>query len=177
MAWQNDLEKSMDTFDRLILPVLPKLVRGQYIRVEGTQEEIAQMLDQRIGIDAMIDQGDVVYGLGSRIQLDTGVWNTFTIRCDRESGHITEFEKLRKAIANEGMRPHLTMQAYVEKDQLQSIGMARTRDIIEYIETHDCPVRKSWDGKWAEFIVVDWGKMLKAGYKVKLIDRRCAKSA
>lgn len=177
MAWQNDLEKSMDMFDRLILPVLPKLVRGQYIRVEGTQEEIAQMLDQRIGIDAMIDQGDVVYGLGSRIQLDTGVWNTFTIRCDRESGHITEFEKLQKAIANDGMRPHLTMHAYVEKNQLQSIGMARTRDIIEYIETHECPTRKSWDGKWAEFIVVGWDKMLKAGYKVNVIDRRYAKSA
>lgn len=167
MAWIDDLSSSMSAFDRLILPVLPKLVSGKYIRVEGRPEEIALYLDQSVGIDAMMDQGNVVYGLGSRIQIDSGVWDDFTIRCDRESGHITELEKLRNAIKNDGMRPHLTMQAFVVRDVLKSIGVARTRDIIDYINKTDCPVRRSFDGKgWAEFVIVGWDAMKKAGYKV-----------
>lgn len=174
MAWRNDLEKSMDVFDRLILPVFPKLVRGEYIRVEGTDEEIAQMLDKHIGIDAMVDRDGIVFGLGSRIQINSGVWNTFTIRCDRESGNLTEFEKLKCAIENDAMRPHLTMQAYVENDRLQTVAVARTKDIIEYIETHpkECPVRKSFDGRWAKFITVYWSRMRRAGYRVVTYDAR-----
>lgn len=175
MAWTNDLAKSIGNFERYILPVLPKLVRGKYIRVEGTLEEIAEMLDKRVGIDAMIDQGDLVYGLGSRIQIDSGVWNTFTIRMERESGNQTELEKLRKAILNDSMRPHLTLHAYIENGKLQSVAVARTRDIIEYIDTHDCPVRRSWDAdtqKWAQFAFVYWRDMIEAGYRVVALDYR-----
>lgn len=175
MAWKADLGKSMDVFNRLIKPVLQDVMGGEYIPVEGSPEEIAQLLDKRIGIDAMIDRGNTIYGLGSRIQIDSGVWNTFTIRCDRQSGHITELEKLRKAIKNDSMRPQITMQAYVENDTLKTLAYARTADIIKYIDTHDCPERKSFDGKgWALFKVVQWDKMKAAGFSVKVLDYRNA---
>lgn len=175
MAWKDDLGKSMDVFNRLIKPVLLDITGGEYIPVEGSPEEIAQLLDKRIGIDAMIDRGNTIYGLGSLIQIDSGVWNTFTIRCDRESGHITELEKLRKAIKCDSMRPQITLQAYVENDILKSLGLARTVDIIEFIDTHDCPERRSFDGKgWAQFKVIHWDKMKAAGYSVKVLDYRNA---
>lgn len=165
----------MDVFNRLIKPVLEDVMKGEYIPVEGSPEEIAQLLDKRIGIDAMVDRGDTIYGLGSRIQIDSGVWDTFTIRCDRESGHITELEKLRKAIKADSMRPQITMQAYVENDTLKSLALARTVDIIRYIDTHDCPERRSYDGKgWAQFKVVHWDKMKAAGFGVKVLDYRRA---
>ena len=173
MAWKDDLSVSMDAFKRLVKPVLEEIMQGEYIPVEGSPEEIAQLLDKRIGIDAMVDKGDTIYGLGSRIQIDSGVWNTFTIRCDRESGHITELEKLRKAIKSDSMRPQITLQAYVENDKLQSLALARTADIIRYIDTHDCPERRSFDGKgWAKFKVVKWDSMIRDGYRLKVIDRR-----
>ena len=175
MAWRDDLTASMDVFNRLIKPVLEDVMKGEYIPVEGSPEEIAQLLDKRIGIDAMVDRGDTIYGLGSRIQIDSGVWDTFTIRCDRESGHITELEKLRKAIKADSMRPQITMQAYVENDTLKSLALARTVDIIRYIDTHDCPERRSYDGKgWAQFKVVHWDKMKAAGFGVKVLDYRRA---
>ena len=170
MAWSDDLKTSMGIFNKLIKPVLPDLIPGECTQIEGSPEEIAKMLDQHIGIDAMIDKGDIVYGLGSRIQIDSGVWNTFTIRCERESGHITELEKLRKAIAMDAMRPHFTMQAYVIRGELKSIAVAKTKDVIQYIDTHpeECPRRHSYDGeKWAKFIVVYWDKLKAAGYTVK----------
>lgn len=175
MAWMDDLSASMDVFNRLIKPVLEGTMRCQYIPVEGSPEEIARLLDQRIGIDAMVDKGSTIYGLGSRIQIDSGVWNTFTIRCGRESGHITELDKLRKAIKCDSMRPHITMQAYVEKNALKTLALARTADIVRYIDTHDaeCPVRYSQDDKgWAQFKVVYWDKMQAAGFNVKVIDCR-----
>ena len=173
MAWRDDLGASMDVFNRLIKPVLEIVMHGDYIPVEGSPEEIAQLLDRRIGIDAMVDQGDIIYGLGSRIQIDSGVWNTFTVRCDRESGHITELEKLRKAIRSDSMRPQGTLQAYVENDELKSLGLARTADIIKYIDTHACPERRSYDGiRWAKFKVVHWDKLKAAGFEVCVLDGR-----
>lgn len=177
MAWKADLGKSMDVFNRLIKPVLQDIMGGEYIPIEGSPEEIAQMLDKRIGIDVMIDRGNTIFGLGSRIQIDTGVWNSFTIRCERESGHITELDKLRKAIKCDSMRPQITMHAYVEKGVLKSLGLARTKDIIRYIDTHDkeCPLRRSFDGeKWAQFKVAYWDKMKAAGFSVKVLDYRRA---
>lgn len=173
MQWRDDLNTSMDVFDRLVRPVLPRFVTGEIVRVEGSPEKIAELLDKRAGIDVLIDKGDFFCGLGSRIQIDSGVWNTFTIRCDRESGHLTELEKLRKAIENDAIRPNLTMQAYVEDGVLQSIAMARTKDIVEFIDNHDCPVRRSRDDKgWALFKVVYWRLMKEAGYRIKALDFR-----
>ena len=173
MGWNEDLRKSMNVFDKIIRPVLPQLVTGEYIQVEGRDEEIAKILDENVGIDVMVNKGDSIFGLGSRIQIDSGVWNTFTIRCGRQSGHITELEKLRNAIKNDSMRPQLTMQAYVVNGELKSIAIAKTRDIIDYLDKHqdECPTRKSFDGKgYADFKVIHWDKMKEAEYKVNIID-------
>ena len=179
MAWIDDLSESMDVFNRLVKPVLPKLITGKYISVEGTPEEIAHFLDEHIGIDAMVDKETCVFGLGSRIQIDSGVWNTFTIRCERESGHITELEKLRNAIKYDSMRPQFSLHAYVVKDELKSIAIARTKDIIEYLDTHDnekdCPTRKTFDKKthkWQKFRAISWKKMKEAHYQVIAKDFR-----
>lgn len=173
MAWKDDLSVSMDAFRRLVKPALEEIMKGEYIPVEGSPEEIAQLLDKRIGIDAMVDKGGTIYGLGSRIQIDSGVWNTFTIRCDRESGHTTELEKLRNAIKRDAMRPQVTLQAYIENNALQSLALARTADIVRYIDTHECPTRRAFDGNgWAKFKVVYWDEMVKEGYRVKVIDRQ-----
>ena len=172
MAWDDDLALSMDVFDRLIRPVLPKLVRGECVRVEGREEEIAQMLDKQIGIDALIVREDATFALGSRVQINKGVWDTFTIRCERQSGHITELEKLKNAIKNEAMRPHLSMHAYVVDGELKSVAMARTKDIIEFIENNNCPERTAWDEHgWQKFKVVHWYKMQEQGYQVNIIKK------
>lgn len=172
MAWQNDLGKSMDAFKRLIQPELEDVMKGRYIPVEGRPEEIAELLDMRMGIDAMVESKDVFYGLASRIQIDSGVWNTFTIRSRRESGNTTELEKLRRAIKHDTLRPQITVQAYVENDKLKTMGLARTKDIVEYIDTHDCDGRTSNDGRKVQFKIVPWDKMREAGYKVIVIDHR-----
>jgi hypothetical protein len=172
MAWDDDLELSMEMFDRLIRPVLPRLIRGECVRVEGRGEEIAQMLDKQIGIDALIVREDVTFALASRVQIDTGVWDTFTIRCERQSGHITELEKLKNAIKSEAMRPHLTMQAYVTNGELQSVAMSRTIDIIDYIEKNKCTERTTWDKYgWQKFKVVPWRRMYEQGYPIAIVKK------
>lgn len=170
--WSEDLSKSIEIFDQLIHPVLsvllPKIGEFKYIRVEGSPEEIAQKLDQNIGIDALLETENITYALGNRIQINSGVWNSFTIRTERESGHITELEKLQNAVKKDAMRPNLTLQAYVIDNQLKSAAIAMTRHIIDFINKYDCPVKKTFDGKWVSFKVVDWDRMQKKGYPVSI---------
>lgn len=173
MAWDNDLEKSMSHFDKYVRPVLPSLLRGEYISVEGRVEEIAKLLDQQVGIDLMLKHKDLFYGIGSRIQFGDKAWNTFTIRCERESGHRTEYEKLKAAISSGAMRPSYTIHAYVNNDKLISLGCAKTKDIVEWIDANPKITRKSQDEKgWANFYVASWYSMRQQGYPVKIFDGR-----
>lgn len=174
VAWKDDLSASMDVFNRLVWPCLKEMCHGgDYIPVEGSPDEIAQILDKQIGIDGMLKKGSGFYGVGSRIQIDSGVWNTFTIRCERESGHITELEKLRRAINNDSLRPQLTLQAYVERDALKSLAVAKTVDIVRYIDAQKCDERMSHDKKgFARFVVVPWDKFKQAGYGIIMRDFR-----
>ena len=173
MSWFDDLDRSTDAFQSYIIPVLPRLILGKYKPVEGTPEEIAKMLDERCGIDGVIDRGDIIYALGSRIQIDSGDWRTFTIRCERGSGHITELEKLRKAIKNDALRPQFTLQAYIVDGTLRSVAVARTKDIIEFIDNYEakCQTKTSTDnmGRRACFKSILWRDMQLAGYKVNVL--------
>lgn len=169
--WNEDLKKSMSAFDTYLLPVLPELLRGEYIRIEGREEEIAKMLDQQAGVDLMLKHREIFYGIGSRIQINSGVWDTFTIRCERESGHRTEYEKLKDAIANGGMRPTFTVHAYVVNGKLIRLGCAKTQDIIDWIEKNPKVIKRSKDDKgWAKFYVADWYRMREQNYTVKIYD-------
>ncbi len=169
-TWGNDLHKSMDMFDEHIIPFLHKLVGkyDEFVRVEGTDEEIAKRLDTQAGIDGLIKKNDMHYGLGSRIQVDSGVWPTFTIRCDRESGHITEFEKLIAAVKNDAVRPHFTMQAYIVNNELQAIAMIRTVDLVDYMKYYQYEIKEktSYDKNgWARFKVIRWDDLFRHGYR------------
>jgi hypothetical protein len=163
----------MSAFDKYVLPILPKLIPGEITRVEGTDEEIAKILDKNIGIDLMLNNNEIYYGIASRIQINSRVWNTFTIRCWRDSGNKTELDKLREAIKNDAMRPHFTMQAYVVNDKLQTIAITKTKNIIDFIDKYPelCIKNDSFDGRrYAKFIAVKWGDMQKKGYEVRGIN-------
>lgn len=83
-------------FNRLIAPIIPYMFNGELTPVEGDASVVAKMLDMQCGIDYLLVNNGLVYGIASRIQrLKPGVipWNTFTVRNERESESTTEFEK------------------------------------------------------------------------------------
>jgi hypothetical protein len=116
---------------------------GDIIPVESVSDSgFASTLDLSAGIDAWqtLDDttaGTVLRGIASRVQWGDRAWDTFTVRRSVASGRQTEYAK-RLAALNEDrgyLYPHLTVQAYIDGDVLLSVGVARTRQVIEAVRS------------------------------------------
>lgn len=156
-------------------PVIKQLLQGgELMAVEGSDDEVCKMLDLTCGTDYFQVYSDtgLVWGIASRMQEADRPWNTFTVRKERASGVKTEYEKRADAIKRGGVYPFLTMQGYINRHtgELMSLAIARTIDIMAFIESGLATVRRTGaDQKGqATFFVVDWEKLKKAGYRVKV---------
>ena len=169
-----DMRRSMEMVEKHKC-VIAEMLRMQDIKcVEGDDNEVLRMLDLSCGIDyfGIHRKSGLTWGVASRWQtIHPGqpVWRTFTIRKERESGAATEYEKRKRAIEKNGEFPYLTMQGYVnEQDELMSIGIARTADIIDCIDRGHCyeqHTRSEQKGQ-ASFYVVKWDVMKRQGHTV-----------
>jgi hypothetical protein len=175
---KKDMSWSACLFAEQVFPIISEsLGGGSLILMEGRPDiELAKMLDMQAGIDGWhIKENGALRGIASRVQKGDKAWNTFTIRKERDSGHETEFAKRKRAIESDGAEiyPHLTVQAYAttENGPVTSVGVCRTKDIIEFIETKKPRTRRTSN---AEFFVCPWADMQQNGYKVKIIElKKC----
>jgi hypothetical protein len=160
------MRKSID-YQKHIKPILERVLKGGLITVEGdTTDETAKLLDALSGIDLwMVDRVRGIRGVASRIQYDCN-YQTFTIRAERESGAKTEFEKRKFAIDNDYLYPIITYQAYFN-GQYSELGIAYTKDIIDYIEKGYAYKKKTKDDQKGQawFWVVKWHNFKALGYK------------
>ncbi len=171
-GWKKDLNWSAKVFSEMTWPVLNKVIPGKLVHVELVSDHgFAKELDCLAGIDAWhIVENSGVRGIASRVQRTAHYYtpfNTFTIRKSRDSGTKTEYQKRKDQIeSSEGfLYPHLTVQTYIstkENTYLRSIGVAKTKDIInkitKWIESgqptgKDVYVRRTQN---ASFFVVEW---------------------
>ncbi len=175
----NDLTLSSNRFEQIIKPRIAKILKGEFLIVEGqTTDKMKLILDQLSGIDSWhIDFERGLRGIASRIQIIDDIkfpnaksFNTFTIRKQRESGVLTEFEKRKYAIKNGYLYPFYTVHAYIRKsnNNLMTCAIAKTKDIIEYIDKGYSAVNgtnKEQVGQ-ATFYVVYWNEFARKGYKI-----------
>ena len=170
LAVTEDMKKSLNQVKDKIKPILAKLLPDwRLLRVEGKDEEVCKMLDMSCGIDYLLCSVNScqIYGVASRVQYNRN-YRTFTVRKDRESGAITEYEKRRQAMYFGTISPKYTMQAYIENEDVSGLGLTKTADLMNFIhEGHAQELKTKADkiGK-AEFYVCSWDKMKKYGYKV-----------
>lgn len=151
--WKTDLSRSAKAFEFLVWPVLRQVIGGKLVHVELiARQDFAKDLDVRAGIDAWHIHDRGIRGLASRVQAGRA-WDTFTVRRSRATGVATEYEKRCYAIqAGEGwIYPHLTIQAYItawDMGRLLSVGVARTADLMRFIQAHEdtVTVRSAPDG-------------------------------
>lgn len=177
----DDMRKAM-AYVETARPVIQKLLNGgELMAVEGSDNDICLMLDTTCGTDyfQVYRKQGLVWGIASRMQeVDTArfkrPFNSFTVRKARASGVKTEYEKRRLAIKRGGLYPYLTMQGYVDMrtGALMSLGIARTTDIMDYVErgcaNDDIKHTGFIQRGQAEFYVVYWRKFAEAGYDVKI---------
>lgn len=161
-------------------PVIARLLKGgELMAVEGADDAVCRMLDMTCGTDyfQVYDGLGLVWGIASRMQvIDTTRYSrpfdTFTVRKARDSGTKTEYEKRRDAIRHGGVYPYLTMQGYVDgqTDELMSLGIARTTDIMDYVDRGFARVKHTGPEQrgQAEFYIVDWEHFESAGYDIRM---------
>jgi hypothetical protein len=169
-----DLSDSAYDFQRVVWPVIcPNIGGGELIPVESvTASGFRHQLDTLAGIDAWhIHPTYGLRGISSRIQWCDKGWSTFTIRKDRDSGVVTEYEKRKQAIERspEGwLYPIITVQAYIAKParygELISVAVAYTKDIINSV--NEKQVRRTNN---ATFYYVNWSDLKSAGKRIRII--------
>jgi hypothetical protein len=137
--WQTDLKDSIKAIEKIKYTVLPKIISGEIISIENTDNEILIMFDQFSGIDLIRHNKHGLQGIASRVQFGTA-YNSFTIRYSRASGVKTEYEKRIYEIENGYFYPAFTMQSYFGNRNdlnLLSIAIIKTIDLYDIIETSD----------------------------------------
>ena len=110
------MERGREAFWRLFAPRIAADTGGRFVAVEGRVDEVAKLLDTNAGIDALfIDKLGLIHGVAVRVQFTDRSWDTFSVRCERDSGNPTEYDKRVAALKARAMVPHMTFQGYASK--------------------------------------------------------------
>ena len=132
--WQKDMEDSAKAINKNRHFIIEALGGGYIYPLEGSNNEILQLLDRDCGIDIIWKKDKKIRGIASRVQWmgwRGESYDTFTIRSERESKAETEYKKRLKTIG-ESFYPHLTMQMYCnnrKENILKSIAIIDTEDL------------------------------------------------
>lgn len=161
--WDSKSAKDSTKVFNKVIPLLETEFNGKIINLEEQTDKIATIFDYKCGVDGLLVHNAGVYGIAHRVGYDVA-WNTFTIRVKDSSGAKTEIDHLN----SDGIKPYYHVQSYVKGDVLLSMAIARTIDIVDYIEKYSPPIKtasKSGD----QFTVIKWSDFKSAEYKIKIL--------
>lgn len=169
-TWRKDLDSSTNAIESIRETVLPRLISGDLISIENTDNEVLLMMDMISGIDLIRHDDKGLQGIAARVQFGSN-YKTFTIRSTRHTTAATELEKRMKQIKGGYFYPAFTMQAYFNsRDDLKllSVAVIRTIDLYDFIDNNHLKVhtRKSDN----VFKYCFWSDLKKAGCNIKIIE-------
>ena len=164
---QTAMRDSQHYFRTLVMPKFLKTFGGKIEVVEGLPHLLTQKLDMAAGIDAVYEPpGHGPYGLALRVLYGKN-YESFTVRCQRESGMKTELAKRRESLRRGGLAPSLMLQAYVDREQnkLLAGAVAKTEDVLRCIELGYCDHHVTGFGEIgrAAFYSASWSTLSKLG--------------
>lgn len=185
----HDLTQSADAFVRIVWPAIERIAGGgRLVPVEAvTTDDITRAFDVLAGIDAWQIAGGGIRGIASRVQWGPKAWDTFTIRYERRTGAETEYTKRLRALTeiDRGwLTPHITVQAYINCEELLACGLVRTADLFSFVREYElanghfplagdvrdkrraCYLQQN-GGDGNLFIVVPWGFLRENGVDLR----------
>jgi len=162
--WELDLKRSILAIEKIRLDVLPKLINGEIISIEESDNKILLMFDQFSGIDYLRKDNIGLQGIATRVQFGKA-WNSFTIRTRRCTGVKTEYEKRLEQIEKGYIYPYYTLQCYFDNHldlNLLSICIIKTTDLYFEIENNKNVKTRESDNV---FKYLNWSDIDKAKLK------------
>ena len=161
--WDLKSAKNSANIFSIVIPIIEQQLNGKIISIEQNNDQITKLLDTKCGVDGLLIHNKGVYGIAHRVGYDVA-WNTFTIRVKDSSGAKTEIDHL----CSTGIKPYYHIQSYVKGGTILSMAIAKTDDIVDYIEKYSPPIKTA--GKSGDkFTIIKWCDFDKAGYKIKIL--------
>lgn len=160
--WKCDLNNSIIAIESIRKTILPKIIKGNILTVEGCNNEILMLLDERSGIDYIRHDNEGLQGIAARVQFGCS-YESFTIRYKRTTGTMTEYEKRLKQIQQGYFYPAFTLQAYfdsIKELNLLSISIMTTIDLFKELEENPKVITKSNNQDGNIFKVLFWRHVL-----------------
>lgn len=154
-----DSKNSRNWFNRFVVPALRAFGFSDVVSVEKHDSELESRLDFT-GIDALATSKDgATLTLASRIiqkKPNCGDYDCFSLRDSRSTGNQTEFEKLKRAIEKNSLRPQYHIQTFVDDAlNLATVSIVKTCDLVNYIATcKKTKIKTTRDG--TEFRLATW---------------------
>ena len=167
-----DKKQSADDFEKIVLPVIEKYCGAKIIHTENLRGKLPLMLDHYFSTDALYIKDGKMFGVSSRIQRGKNYYG-FSSRAERDSKTKTELQKHSDAIANDDYLPEITIQAYIDGDDL-TVGLANTVDVVDFIKKYKPQPKHTSKSKvgQATFYPVSWRDMQQKGYHLKIIHEK-----
>lgn len=168
-------------FTRQIQPLIEEYLDVKIKDNEGNSDPISVVLDQKGGIDYLIETKSDVFGLSSRVQYDLKndpikkTYHTFTVRGIRDTGYCSELYKRSLGRLKGKLLPHLVCQAYFKTipygfttvEEFDTIpllrfAIARDAEVIEIAASNYAETKHTHADKVgsAEFKVVRWDDVI-----------------
>lgn len=161
--WDKDASKKSALMFSLTIPFIERELGGKIINLELQDDQISKILDQKCAIDGLLIHTKGVYGLAHRVGYNYD-WHTFTIRIEDSESSCTEINHLKST----GLKPKYHIQSYIKGDVVLSMAIAKTEDLVDYIEKYD-PKIKTCSASGDKFAIIDWYEFKSADYKIKIL--------
>lgn len=161
--WDTKSARDSAKMFNMTIPIIEQQLNGKIITIEQNNDYLSQLLDKKCGVDGLLIHNKGVYGIAHRVGYNKD-WSTFTIRVKDSSGAKTEIDHL----CSTGIKPYYHVQSYIKGDIILSMAIARTNDIVDYIEKYSPPVKVT-PTSGDKFTIIKWSDFEAAGYKIKII--------
>ena len=162
--WDKNSSKKSALMFNMTIPVIERELSGKIINLESQDDNnVAKLLDQKCAIDGLLIHNKGVYGLAHRVGYNYD-WHTFTIRIEDSTSSCTEIDHLKST----GLKPKYHIQSYIKGDVVLSMAIAKTEDLVDYIEKYS-PKIKTCSTSGDKFAIIDWTEFKAVGYKIKIL--------
>ena len=166
--FERDKKFSVTNFARFVSPALKSAFNvNTIVDSESLSDNLSRCLDREHCIDGYFQRASKFEFFSSRIQ--RGDYRTFTIRKSRDSGIVTEHERLCRQIDEERIYPRWFIQAYVS-DDAATVAIIETKNLLKFIDEGKARTRHTHGERHgqAEFFVAEWDDLKQAEIPVEI---------
>ena len=95
-------------------------------------------------------------------------YDCFSLRDSRSTGYQTEFEKLKRAIEKNSLRPMWHCQTFVDLEkETATCSIVRTNALVQFLDVDNPKTKATSDG--TTFRLAPWQDLIRAGVNVTTI--------